>query len=325
MSTQIHPTKEEVLSIRQTEPPIQAEPPIQTPLIQAEPIQAEPPIEAPPIPPRGGIVARIQRMPPGGRWALGLAFAFLSATVLWSLSGAFMFSHSVAFLGALALALAAGVVLPSWRAGIALVGAMIAGGAVGSIALAVFSPGGVEGQTGITAILIALAFFALVKLTPLIILAVAGIGLGKTLGLTLGQPHALSTREATTSRWIAALFPVIAAGLLAPQLGNLPGMLGMQNPSAGALELMPGIAYAIALSLACLLAGWLLRSWLGFLITVIVYVAAATLIFTSGMGGGILLFASLGVWLYIVLPAAVMSAVGTLLGIWRAGRARQPA
>ncbi len=99
----------------------------------------------------------------------------------------------------------------------------------------------------------------------------------------------------------------------------------MQNPTAGALELMPGIAYAIALSLTCLLAGWLLRSWLGFLIAVIVYVAAASLILTSSGGGGTLLFASLGVWLYIVLPAAVMSAVGTLIGMWRARGARQPA
>ncbi len=100
----------------------------------------------------------------------------------------------------------------------------------------------------------------------------------------------------------------------------------MQNPTAGALELMPGIAFAIALSLTCLLAGWLLRSWLGFLIAVIVYVAAASLILTTSSGGdSTLLFASPGVWLYIVLPAAVMSAVGTLLGMWRARGVRQPA
>lgn len=304
MSTQIHPTQKEVRSIR----------------------QAELPIEVPPIPPRNDLVTRIQRMQPGGRWALGLALAFLSAAVLWSLSGMFMFSHSVAFLGALALALAAGVVLPSWRAWLPLLGAMLAGGVVGSIALAVFLPSGeIEGQTGIVAVLIALAFFALVDLAPLTLLAFAGIGLGKTLGATTGQQRIPSTREATRSRWIAALFPVIAAGLVAPQISNLPGTLGMQDSAATVTDLLPGIAYAIALSLTCALAGWLLRSWLGLLVTALAYIAAIALILTGTSGGGPLPFASYGGVLYIVLPAVVMSAIGTFIGMWRAHWAPRPA
>lgn len=304
MSTQFVPTNNGVVSTRPMEPPL----------------------EPPPIPPRGGIVARIQRMPPGGRWALGLGLAALSAIVLWSLSGMFMFSHSVAFVVAVALALAAGVVLTNWRAGVALAGAMIAGGVVASIALAIFLPNGeIEGQKGITAVLIALAFFALVDLAPLILLAFAGIGLGKVAGLTFGQADTLSPREVNTSRWIAALFSVAAAGLLAPQLGNLPGLLGMQDPTARAFELMPGVAFAIALSLTCLLAGWLLRSWLGFLVTVIAYAGATALILSGTSGGGTIIFVSLGFALYILLPGVVMSALGTFLGMLRARRAHQPA
>ncbi len=302
MSTQFVPTNKGVVSTRQIEPPL----------------------EPPPIPPRGGMLTRIQGMPPGGRWALGLGLATLSAFVLWALTGAFLFSHSVAFVLTVALALAAGVALPSWRAGIALAGAMLLGGALASIAAAIFVTD-VEGQRGVNAFLIELAFFALVDLAPLILLAFAGIGLGRLAGLTLGQTHALTPRATNISRWIAAIFPIVAAGVLATQIGNLPGMLGMQPTTGGAFELMPGIAYAVALSLTCLLAAWLLRSWLGFLVTVVAYVAATALILVLLNGGGTLMFVSLGFVLYILVPAVVMSAVGTLIGMLRARGARQPA
>ena len=67
------------------------------------------PISCCPPPPSGRLAASIQRMPPAGRWALGLALAFLSIFMGWVPGPGGYAVMSV-------LVLAAGFVLGSWRA-----------------------------------------------------------------------------------------------------------------------------------------------------------------------------------------------------------------
>lgn len=214
-------------------------------------------------------------MPQGWRWMLGLALAFLSSLVSLLLSNITfgdtsgtnidmnspalllpMVVASVGVIAAFVLAVAAGFVLTRWVAVLALAAAAIVGAFVGSVAIVQLTPAGnVEGLTGMNAVLVLLAFFGLLELVPLILVLAAGVGLGKQQGLTLGQAPALSERQMRVGRWIAALAPVIAAGLLSFQLGNMGGMLGMQIPAGAGWSALPGVLYATVLAATCLLAG----------------------------------------------------------------------
>lgn len=264
-------------------------------------------------PPGGGIVARVQQMPPFGRWALGLGLAFLSGL-------AFLFSPYVSNFGPalptifvvvmFVLALAAGVVLSSWWATLALAVAASVGGALASWVLPQISSGG--GSEGLAGIGVIVAAFGVFGLVPIIFFLLAGVALGKQQGIALGQPYMLSAGEARVSRWIAALGPVIAAGYLAPPVAYIPGFQG------NILGVLPFLFYAIVLAAACLLSGWLLRSWWGFVVGSVVYAAVAA--FASLWFGG---FGDMQVWpvgyvLYILLPALAMSAIGTAIGMYRA-------
>ena len=84
------------------------------------------------------------------------------------------------------------------------------------------------------------------------------------------------------------------------------------------LDYLLGILFAILFAMTCLLAGWLLRSWWGCVVVSIVYVGGAAL--------AILLFYPFSLsnlMLYIVLPAVVMSVIGTVIGMHRARRRAQ--
>lgn len=82
---------------------------------------------------------------------------------------------------------------------------------------------------------------------------------------------------------------------------------------------------ALLPALWCLAAGWLLRSWWGFVLAPVVYagVTFLTSIGFGGLGGIDWAFWTRGFALYIVLPAVVMSAIGTSIGMYRARRGGQ--
>lgn len=80
-----------------------------------------------------------------------------------------------------------------------------------------------------------------------------------------------------------------------------------------------GILVGAVPALTCLAAGWLLRSWWGLAATVIVYLAVSALLWVFAIVGA----GDVQAWLvafplYAVLPAVVMSAIGTAIGMARA-------
>ncbi len=90
----------------------------------------------------------------------------------------------------------------------------------------------------------------------------------------------------------------------------------MQAIPGDALSIVPGILYAIVLASTCLLAGWLLRSWWGLVVASLVYAGGAALVsLTFGGGTGDWPIWAVGFLLYIILPAIVMSAIGTAIGM----------
>lgn len=331
---QVNTPKDERPPIEQAGTPVElpVEPPPVEPPSAAAPEAVQPPVELPveppqavppPTPPRGRLAARVQQMSLGWRWALGLVLAFLSG-VAFLLSpnlgggGIPYVGTALGFVVLFVLALAAGFVLSNWWAALALVVAAVVGDFAGGWLYTLVLPAGtVEGLTGLGAALVAFLFLAPVTVPSLILFLLGGVGLGKHYGITIGQPHAQSTGEVSVSRWIAVLAPVIGAGYLAPPVGYMPGA------QLGPEFTVSMILYAVALAATCLLAGWLLSSWWGFVLAPVVYasvaVLATLLLPWFGYSGDMQVWTT-GFLLYIVLPAVVMSAIGTAIGMYRAGR-----
>ena len=96
--------------------------------------------------------------------------------------------------------------------------------------------------------------------------------------------------------------------------------VGIGLPILGALSLVIwGFAIAawgplagIVPALTCLVAGWLLRSWLGFAVISVVYVVAGGIMWILAGGGSL----SLDYGLAIVLPGVALAALGTILGMY---------
>lgn len=317
MTTELHPDStrsDERQSLGQVGPP--AEPPPATPAIPPMDMgavrQEAPPPATPPTPPGGGIVAWLQRMPLGGRWALGLGLAFLCGLAVMARGWSVMY-----LVVALALALAAGFALTNWWASLALDATAMVAGFVGAWVYYVqVSPGTkVFGLTGMALVLTAFAWFAAFFVLPLLVVFLGGVGLGKLQGLALGQPHALSAGEARVSRWIAALAPPLVAGLAAY---SYSGVINVDLTNLAHVDIGSGVVSLLAtlvLSATCLLAGWLLRSWWGALATLVAYAGPAFVV-ALGFDG------ILGAWLiirfilYILVPAVVMTAIGTAIGMY---------
>lgn len=305
-------------TVAEERPPLLSDEGLPTRMPEAVETRPEAPsVATPPTPPPGGLAASIQRMSPGWRWALGLALAFLSGVSFLfgpytSNYGSAVFITAIALM--FALALAAGFVLTNWWAALALAVAGAAGGVAGTALLLFMNPntaGG--GMPDATSIFLASGWFAILGLGPIIALLFAGVGLGKTQGLTLGQAPALSEREKQVGRWVAAIAPLIAAGWLAPNVAYIQG---------DAVSILTGSIYAVVLAAPCLLAGWLLRSWWGFALAPVVYAGVAAIWLQMQSGAGLAGLSGLpsGFFIYILLPAVVMSAIGTAIGMYRARR-----
>ena len=330
MIPEVHTTTDERKAIGQTEPP--AEPPPAAPVpptgtmevrLKESPMvtpPAPPPI-APPSPPRNRLVARIQQMPPGGRWVLGLTLALVAGF-------GFLFSPlfgigvpmraDVLLALAVVLALVAGFVLSSWRwwAVLALADAGAVGGFVASWALTQADRSRVVGGGDLGQALYGFGWFMLLGMLPLVVLLLVGIGLGKLGGMPPVPPHSLSTGAGRVGRWVAVLVPPLVAGLLAAGSATIEGPVSRN---------IGGLSAAILLAVPCFMAGWLLRSWWGAVAAPVIYSATATgvagLMASVGGGGGTI--SAFAVVIYIVLPAVVMSAIGTAIGVFRANRAEQ--
>ena len=318
MAPEVHvnETDERQTVVGQEEPPVEKLPTPTSDAIESrqEVTPSDVALTAPPTPPSGRLATIIQGMPPIWRWVLGLGLAFLSSFAFVSLSDIPPVAKTIVLVVTFGLALAAGFVLSSWWALLALAVVTVVGGLTGIWVLAQMLP------AGAVEVELWFAFFAVLILGPLILFLLAGIGLGKQQGIALGQPHTLSAGEARVSRWITALSLVIAGGFLTQPLGNMPGMLGMQAMPGDVLGILPGIIYAIVLAATCLLAGWLLRSRWGSVVAPIVYASVAALVSQSIGGASDWPIWPVGFVLYIVLPAVVMSAIGTAIGMYSARR-----
>lgn len=83
---------------------------------------------------------------------------------------------------------------------------------------------------------------------------------------------------------------------------------------------------AIVPSVTCLAAGWLLRSWWGMAASVVAYVAvSAVMWYWAIVGAGDIQPWTFQFPLVVVLPGAIMGAIGTAIGMYRAGRGGQSA
>lgn len=300
----VHTTTDERQSMGQTEPPA-------------------PPPTAPPAPPQSAIVARLQRMPSNGRWALGLALAFVAGFgfLLSPLFGIGVPVRADVLLAlAVVVALVAGFVLSSWRwwAVLALADAGAVGGFVASWALTQADHSRVVGGGDLGRALYGFGWFMLLGMVPLVVLLLVGIGLGKRGGMTPVPPHALSTGAGRVGRWVAVLVPALMTGLLAANAATIEGPVSRN---------IGGLAAAILLAVPCLMAGWLLHSWSAVVAAPVIYVATATgvagLMASAGGGVGTNGISAFAVVVYLVLPAVVMSAMGTAMGLYRARRAEQ--
>ncbi|HEX9037393.1 MAG TPA: hypothetical protein VF808_10430 [Ktedonobacterales bacterium] len=77
---------------------------------------------------------------------------------------------------------------------------------------------------------------------------------------------------------------------------------------------------ALVPAVTCLIAGWLLRSWWGGIATAVVYVAASAVMWYWFVAGP-MSFLTVEFALAVVLPAVVMAAIGTAIGMYRFRRA----
>lgn len=119
-------------------------------------------------------------------------------------------------------------------------------------------------------------------------------------------------RRPTAGQWLLAL------GLTV--LGGLAWFLAGFGMSSGGIV---AILFAILPAVTCLVAGWLLGSWWGFIASAAVYVAATAgmwVLAAVGEGAAGMAFLSAEFALYVVLPGVVLAAIGTALGLYRARR-----
>jgi hypothetical protein len=133
----------------------------------------------------------------------------------------------------------------------------------------------------------------------------------------------LSTRCATTPRAIGGTLGVEHRAGRHRRLawwiyGFVLGAVGFSlSGGRDVFSILVSTLVAAVPALTCLVAGWLLRSWSGMIVAALVYVAASALMWMLAAVGDLVTaeFA-----LYVVLPAVVLSAIGTFIGIAIAGR-----
>ena len=124
MAPEIHVNATDELQtvVEQEEPPVEMLPTPTSGAIESrqEVTPSGVALTAPPTPPSGRLAAIIQQMPPVWRWVLGLGLAFLSSFAFVLLSDIHPVAKTIVLVVTFGLALAAGFVLSSWWALLAL-------------------------------------------------------------------------------------------------------------------------------------------------------------------------------------------------------------
>lgn len=121
-------------------------------------------------------------------------------------------------------------------------------------------------------------------------------------------------------RWALGIGLAILGGLSWFPLGF--AVAYVVNTGAGDLSTLGALLVAALPAVTCLVAGWLLRSWWGLAAAAVVFVAVSALSWVLFVGGGPagMAFLTIEFVLFVVVPAIVMSTIGTVLGIYTTGR-----
>ena len=131
-------------------------------------------------------------------------------------------------------------------------------------------------------------------------------------------PAASPRRGPSAGRWAWSIGLVVIGGLAWWIYGFVLGAVGFSlSGGRDMFSILVSTLVAAVPALTCLVAGWLLRSWSGMIVAALVYVAASALMWMLAAVGDLVTaeFA-----LYVVLPAVVLSPIGTFIGIAAAGR-----
>jgi hypothetical protein len=121
-------------------------------------------------------------------------------------------------------------------------------------------------------------------------------------------PAAPPRRGPSAGRWALGVGLVIVGGLAW-------FIVGWGLVFAGS-NVALGIAVGVLPALTCLAAGWLLRSWMGALVTEVVYLAVSALMWVLAIvGPGDIQAWTVAFPLYAALPAVVLGAIGTTIGM----------
>lgn len=128
-------------------------------------------------------------------------------------------------------------------------------------------------------------------------------------------PVAPPRRGPSAGRWALAIGLVLVGGLSW-------FIFGWGIAFAGS-NVALGIAIGAIPALTCLAAGWLLASWARAVVPVIVYLAVSAVMWMLAIVGvGDVQAWAVGFPLSVVLPAVVLGAIGTAIGMAIAGRRR---
>lgn len=135
----------------------------------------------------------------------------------------------------------------------------------------------------------------------------------------MSSPMQSEERGPTGGQWFLALGLTLLGGLSWFIFGW--GLVGGLSLIAVLAAVLPAVT--------CLVAGWLLRSWWGAAAAAGVYVVVSALLwFLAIVGMGDVQAWTVGFPLYVVLPAVVMAAIGTAIGMYgdarRAGQRPGP-
>jgi hypothetical protein len=131
-------------------------------------------------------------------------------------------------------------------------------------------------------------------------------------------PVAPPRRGPSAGRWTWSIGLVVIGGLAWWIYGFVLGAVGFSlSGGRDVFSILVSTLVAAVPALTCLVAGWLLHSWPGMIVAALVYVAASALMWMLAAVGDLVTaeFA-----LYVVLPAVVLSAIGTIIGRATAGR-----
>ncbi len=203
-----------------------------------------------------------------------------------------------------ALVLVAGFVLSTWWAVPLLASATALGCWLSVFVFTQMNPGPGSGE--------ALAFFVILGVLPGLAFLLIGTAIGSQRGISsvpLGRTQVQVFAGVPASQWIPAISLVLGGGFLAGALSILLALGGGVN--IGTITFFAGL---VLLATSCLAASIRLHSWLGLIVASVVYIAVAVLsemLFwgVTHVSATILTFVS-----YIMVPAVVFSAIGTIIG-----------